>query len=241
MARDGARRVSRKGAICAARGDTDEIATPGAITSLSASWALAVGRGGCDRRGGRCSQRAQRARQGDDRSLQVPAPRALRMLHALAVAARIAPGREHEGGRGRRLRGEERVPIEDDEAAIEELAKFHATAGVGAAAGPGRDLEPTGAQPHVPPIMPRSAWRPGDIGFLTSHAANRTKTAQRGMVPLIPGSPRRARCAPTLGSQWRRTLLPRWRRTCAVLPPAVVYSRPITSHSPVSSARRSPI
>ena len=153
----------------------------------------------------------------------------------------IAPGREHEGGRGRRLRGEERVPIEDDEAAIEELAKFHATAGVGAAAGPGRDLEPTGAQPHVPPIMPRSAWRPGDIGFLTSHAANRTKTAQRGMVPLIPGSPRRARCAPTLGSQWRRTLLPRWRRTCAVLPPAVVYSRPITSHSPVSSARRSPI
>ena len=77
--------------MCAARGDT-EIATPGAITWLSASWALAVGRGGRDRRGGRCSRRAQRARQGDDRSLQLPAPRALRMLHALAVAARNSSG-----------------------------------------------------------------------------------------------------------------------------------------------------
>src|SRR2546425_11251871 len=87
MARDGARRVSRKGAMCAARGDT-EIATPGAITWLSASWALAVGRGGRGRRGGGGARRAQRARQGDDRSLQLPAPRALRMLHALAGAGR---------------------------------------------------------------------------------------------------------------------------------------------------------
>src|SRR5437870_2805682 len=59
------------------------------------------------------------------------------MLRALAIAARIAPGREHEGGRGRRLRSEEGVLIEDDEATIEELARFDATAGVGAAAGAG--------------------------------------------------------------------------------------------------------
>jgi hypothetical protein len=38
--------------------------------------------------------------------------------------------------------------IEGDEAAIEELAHVDATAGVGAAPGPGRDLEPAGAQPH---------------------------------------------------------------------------------------------
>src|SRR2546427_9684124 len=69
------------------------------------------------------------------------------MLRALAIAARIAPGREHEGGRGRRLRSEEGVLIEDDEATIEELGRFDATAGVGAAAGAGRDLEPAGAEP----------------------------------------------------------------------------------------------
>jgi hypothetical protein len=38
-------------------------------------------------------------------SSTLPAPRPLRMLRALAIAAGIAPGREHEGGRGRRLRG----------------------------------------------------------------------------------------------------------------------------------------
>ena len=84
-------------------------------------------------------------RQGGDRRLQLRAARALLMLRALAIAARIAPGREHEGGRGRRLRSEEGVLIEDDEATIEELARFDATAGVGAAAGAGRDLEPAGA------------------------------------------------------------------------------------------------
>jgi hypothetical protein len=84
---------------------------------------------------------------GQRRDLQLAAPRALLMLRALAIAAGIAAGREHEGGRGRRLRGEECVRIEDDEAAIEELAHFHATAGIGAGAGPGRDLEPTGPQP----------------------------------------------------------------------------------------------
>src|SRR5438034_488195 len=47
-------------------------------------------------------------------------------------------------------------------------------------------------------------------------------------------------CAPqvqtseTVGSPTLRT------RTCTLLPPAVVYGRPMTSHSPVSSASRSP-
>src|SRR4029453_6128190 len=61
--------------------------------------------------------------------------------------------------RGRRLHGEEGVLIEDDETAIEELAQFDATAGVGVAAGAGRDLEPAGAQPHgvVPRDDPRVA------------------------------------------------------------------------------------
>src|SRR6266849_6949151 len=108
MAGDGARGVSRRGVIGAARGDT-QIATPGAIAWLSASWAFAGGRGGGDRRGRSGSPRAQRARQGDDRGLQLPTLGALRRLRALAIAARIAPGREHEGRRGRRLRGEERV------------------------------------------------------------------------------------------------------------------------------------
>src|SRR5713101_4507492 len=59
MARDGARGVSRRGVFGAARGDT-EIATPGAIAWRSASWALAGGRGGGDRRGGSGSPCAQR-------------------------------------------------------------------------------------------------------------------------------------------------------------------------------------
>jgi hypothetical protein len=79
------------------------------------------------------------------------------MLHALTVAAGIAPGRKHEGGRGRRLHGEEGVLIEDDEAAIEELAQFDATAGVGVAAGARGDLEPTGAQPYG--VVPRDDAR----------------------------------------------------------------------------------
>jgi hypothetical protein len=62
------------------------------------------------------------------------------LLRALAIAAGITAGREDKGGRRRRLRGEEQALIEDDEATIEELAQFHATASVGAAAGSGRDL-----------------------------------------------------------------------------------------------------
>src|SRR6266571_1991790 len=107
-----------------------------------------VRKGGRDRRRRSGAPRAQRARQGADCGLQWPTARPLRMLRALAIAAGIVPGGEYEGGRGRRLRGKERVRIEDDEAAIEELAKFHSTAGVGAAPGPGRDLEPAGAQSH---------------------------------------------------------------------------------------------
>src|SRR3989442_11645664 len=128
-----ARWISRRTGIWAATGDTD-IATPYEIVRLSGSWALAVG---ADGERGRGAPRAQCVRQGGDRRLQLRASCALLMLRPLAIAARIAPGREHEGGRGRRLRSEERVLIEDDEAAIEELAQFHATAGVGAAVRPG--------------------------------------------------------------------------------------------------------
>jgi hypothetical protein len=147
MASNGARRITRNGGIGPAPGDS-EIATPRAIAPLSASWRLAVGRGGPHHRGGRASSRAQRAREGRDGGLQLPAPGALGILHPLAIAVGIAPRREYEGGRGRRLHGEEGVLVEDDEAAIEELAQFDATAGVGVAAGSGRDLQPAGAQPH---------------------------------------------------------------------------------------------
>src|SRR5882724_10817472 len=190
MAR-GARRVSRNGVFDAATGDS-EIATPRAIAPLSASCALAVGRGGPDRRRGRSgSARAQRALQGNDSGLQLPAPRALGILPALTVAARIASGREHEGGRGRRLRGEERVLIEDDEAAIEELAQFDATAGVGVAAGSGRDLDPAGAQPDgvVPRDDPRVA------------AAQDALEITRGRPPRGRSLPGRAREALNKGGQ----------------------------------------
>src|SRR5882724_3948676 len=190
MAR-GARRVSRNGVFDAATGDS-EIATPRAIAPLSASCALAVGRGGPDRRRGRSgSARAQRALQGNDSGLQLLAPRALGILHAPAVAARIAPGREREGERGCRLRGEERVLIEDDEAAIEELAQFDATAGVGVAAGPRRDLEPAGAQPDgvVPRDDPRVA------------AAQDALEIARGRPPRGRGRRGRAREALNEGGQ----------------------------------------
>jgi len=109
----------------------------------------------------------------------------------LAIAARIAPGREHEGGRGRRLRSEERVLIEDDEAAIEELAQFHATAGVGAAAGPGRDLEPAGAQPHG--VVPGHDARVA--------TAQETREVARGRPPPGRGVRGRAREALNEGGQ----------------------------------------
>jgi hypothetical protein len=128
-----ARGISRRSGIGAATGDS-EIATPYEIVRLSGAWALAVRRVGAAGERGRGAPRAQRVRQGRDRRLQLRAPGALLMPRALALAAGIAPGREHERGRGRRLRGEESALSEDDEAAIEEFAQFYATAGAGAAA-----------------------------------------------------------------------------------------------------------
>src|SRR5882672_11502361 len=127
--------------------------TPGAITPLSAFGALAVGRGGSDRRRGRG---AQRARQGTDGGLQLARLPALVLRRALPIAAGITAGREDESGRGGR-RGEERVLIEDDETAIEELAQLDATAGVGVAVRSRRDLEPAGGQPHR--VVPRDDAR----------------------------------------------------------------------------------
>jgi len=115
---------------------------------LSGSWALTVAWVGGDGARGGWAPGAQRVGQRRDRGLQLARLPALVLLRALPIAAGITAGREDESGRGGRLRGEERVLIEDDEAAIEELAQFDATAGVGVAAGSGRDLEPAGAQPH---------------------------------------------------------------------------------------------
>src|SRR5206468_9914713 len=84
---------------------------------------------------------AQRVGQRRDRGLQLARLPALVLLRALPIAAGITAGREDESGRGGRLRGEERVLIEDDEAAIEELAQVDATAGAGVGAGSRRVLE----------------------------------------------------------------------------------------------------
>ena len=40
--------------------------------------------------------------------------------------------------------------------------------------------------PHVPPIMPSSALRPGDMGFLVSHELNCVTSAPSSSVPLRP-------------------------------------------------------
>src|ERR1700694_1578813 len=68
-------------------------------------------------------------------------------------AARAAPrgprgfaGLEHERRRGRRLVGEERVLVEDEESAVEEFAHIDATAGIGAPAPAPWDLHPAGAE-----------------------------------------------------------------------------------------------
>jgi hypothetical protein len=126
---------------------------------------------------------AERLGERDDGGLQLPAPRAVRLLSALPIAAGIAPGREHEGRRGRRLRDEERVLIADDQAAIEELAQVHAAAGVGAAVRPGRDLEPAGAQPHG--VVPRDDAR-------VAAAQEAIEIGRRG-APRGRGRGRRAR------------------------------------------------
>ena len=65
-----------------------------------------------------------------------------------AIAVRVTAGREHEGRRGRGLRGEQRALIEDEQAAVEQFAQFHAPAGVRAPARPGRQLQPARAEPH---------------------------------------------------------------------------------------------
>ena len=56
---------------------------------------------------------------------------------AVPLGARGAVGLEHEV-EGRRLRGEDDPLMQDDEAAIEELAQLDAAAGVGAAVRAGR-------------------------------------------------------------------------------------------------------
>src|SRR4030095_3759319 len=124
------------------------VAAPGTIGRLSASWTLAVRPGHAVGRGGGWWRGAERLGEGRDRGVQLPPARALLLLRALPIAGRRAAGGEHGGWRGRRLRREERVLIEDDEAAIEELADFDAPPRVGAAPRPGRDLQPARAEPH---------------------------------------------------------------------------------------------
>ena len=64
---------------------------------------------------------------------------------AVALGARGAAGLEDEVA-GRRLRGEDHALIQDDEAAIEELAQLDATAGVGAMVRTGGQLDPAGPE-----------------------------------------------------------------------------------------------
>jgi hypothetical protein len=64
---------------------------------------------------------------------------------AVPLGARGAAGLEDEV-EGRRLRGEDRALMQDDEAAIEELAQLDAAAGVGAVVRAGRQLDPAGPE-----------------------------------------------------------------------------------------------
>ena len=64
---------------------------------------------------------------------------------AVALGARGAAGLEDEVT-GRRLRGEDHALMQDDEAAIEELAQLDATAGVGAMVRTGGQLDPAGPE-----------------------------------------------------------------------------------------------
>ena len=66
-----------------------------------------------------------------------------------APATRVAggaPGGEDEVGLRRGLRHEPRPVVEDEKAAIEAFAELDATAGIGAPAGPARDLDPASAE-----------------------------------------------------------------------------------------------
>src|SRR5712691_4550193 len=109
-----------------------------AIASLSASWALGLG-----------AHRGQRAVPREVSALQF----------AKRLAERTAPGAparlpgprarpEHERRPGRRLTGEQRALIENEEPPVEELADLDATAGVRAPAAAGRDLHPAQAEVH---------------------------------------------------------------------------------------------
>ena len=64
---------------------------------------------------------------------------------AVALGARGAAGLEDEVT-GRRLRGEDHALMQDDEAAIEELAQLDATAGVGAMVRTWGQLDPAGPE-----------------------------------------------------------------------------------------------
>src|SRR4029453_6990309 len=130
--RGAARRIWRRLGISSATGDT-EIAPAGAIGRLSGSLARAGARGGGEGAGGGWAPGGRRGGQRRDRGLplaRLPAPV---LLRTLPITAGITAGREDESARGGRLGGEEGVLIEDDEAAIEELAQFHAAAGGGGA------------------------------------------------------------------------------------------------------------
>src|SRR5947209_3113546 len=116
-------------------GGIDEIAGPVAIASPSA---LELG--------------AHRGQRGVPRELSA-------LQFAERVAERTAAGAtarlpgplarpEHERRPGRRLTGEQRALIENEEPPVEELADLDATAGVGAPAAAGRDLHPAQAEVH---------------------------------------------------------------------------------------------
>src|SRR5712691_3204631 len=106
-----------------------------AIASLSASWALGLGA----HRGQRAVPRELSALQFAERLAERTAPGAPARL----PGPRARP--EHERRPGRRLTGEQRALIENEEPPVEELADLDATAGVRAPAAAGRDLHPAQA------------------------------------------------------------------------------------------------
>ena len=67
------------------------------------------------------------------------------MGRAVPLGTRGAAGPEDEVA-GRRLGGEDEALMQDDEAAIEELAQLDAAAGVGAVVRAGRQLDPAGPE-----------------------------------------------------------------------------------------------
>src|SRR5262249_13673698 len=60
-------------------------------------------------------------RGGRERRGEWSSRRARRVWPPRAIAVRITAGREHEGRRGRGLRGEQRALIEDEQAAVEQF------------------------------------------------------------------------------------------------------------------------